>query len=405
MSVISALGGKSKDDMLNASLVAFVADEAGKQELEKSLSQLGVSDSHVARGSIDAVIAYLGRVEKSPQRLIVDISGIDKPMAALDRLAEACDPSVKVYVLGDTNDVNLYRALLQAGVCDYRFKPLTVDALRTWINHEDGQSVRQARSGKVVAVAGTRGGVGVTSVAAHLARYLTAGNGLRRVVYLDMDAYGGAGSTLLGVPSNHALSELLRDIDRVDPEFLQRTLTTNDGRLFVLASNLAYADAFTPDAGAISQLLEVLSQHFHYVVVDLPEAGGMVANEVLGLASMVCVVSDRSVHSARALTRLVLHVQARANAPVLHVLTNSAHAPVRGRVGTQEFSKAVSHPIALDIPYDGKLPVLAEDLGEPLPASSEMARAVGKLARMLTGELAREGRAKSKVAGWLRRSA
>ncbi|HEY9280158.1 MAG TPA: hypothetical protein VIP51_08800, partial [Eoetvoesiella sp.] len=308
-------------------------------------------------------------------------------------------------VLGDTNDVNLYRALLQAGVCDYRFKPLTVDALRTWVNHEDGQSVRQARSGKVVAVAGTRGGVGVTSVAAHLARYLTAGNGLRRVVYLDMDYHGGAGSTLLGVASNHALSELLRDIDRIDPEFLERTLTTNDGRLFVLAFNQSYGDVFTSEPGATAQLLEVLSQHFHYVVVDLPEPGGMVANEVFGQASMACVVSDRSVHSARALTRLVLHVQARANAPVLHVLTNASHAPVRGRVDSQEFAKAVSHPIALDIPYDGKLPALAEDLGEPLPSGSEMAKAISKLARMLTGEFAQEGRAKSKVAGWLRRSA
>ncbi|HEY9279140.1 MAG TPA: fimbrial protein, partial [Eoetvoesiella sp.] len=103
MSVIRAMGGKNKGDAYNASLVAFVADEPGRQAFEQSLGQLGVADSHVARGSIDAVIAYLGRVEKAPQRLIVDISGIDKPMAALDRLAEACDPSVKVYVLGDTN--------------------------------------------------------------------------------------------------------------------------------------------------------------------------------------------------------------------------------------------------------------------------------------------------------------
>src|SRR5690606_40287408 len=63
----------------------------------------------------------------------------------------------------------------------------TIDALRTWVNQDEAGSVRQARTGKVVAVAGTRGGVGVTTVAAHLARYLTAGSGLRRVIYVDMN--------------------------------------------------------------------------------------------------------------------------------------------------------------------------------------------------------------------------
>src|SRR5690554_1427152 len=108
MAVISTIGGGGKGDGRSVSLAAFAVDETGRQGLEQSLAQLGVSGSHVARGGIDAVIAYLGKTEKPPQRLIVDISGLDNPMAALDKLAEACDPSVKVFVLGDKNDVNLY---------------------------------------------------------------------------------------------------------------------------------------------------------------------------------------------------------------------------------------------------------------------------------------------------------
>jgi pilus assembly protein CpaE len=405
MGVELALGGKSKDDGRNASLVVFVVDRANKENMAQSLSQLGVTDAYVARGDIDAAIAHLGHMEKPPLRLIIDISGLDNPMSALDRLAEACDPSVRVYALGVTNDVTLYRALLEAGICDYRFKPVTVDALRTWLTQEGAQSVRKARSGKVIAVTGTRGGVGVTSIAAHLASQLTSGSGLRRVVYLDMDLYGGAGSTLLGIAPNHALSEALKNVDRLDPQFLERTLTTKDGRLFMLAFNQNYADAASPEAGAATQLLDLLSQHFHYVVVDLPRPGGVVANEVFAQAGVACVVSDRSVHSAHVLTRLISHIEARPNAPVLHWVVNSSHAPARGAIDIRQVAQAVSHPVALDIPYDAKSPALAEDLGEPLAPNSEFGKAIGKLALMLTGELASDSKARSRAVRWLRRTA
>jgi pilus assembly protein CpaE len=404
MSVVSTLGGKHKDDARSASVVAFLVDETSVRSLAQAIEQLGAGDAHVARGSIDAAISHLSRVEKSPKRLIVDISGLEHPLIALDRLAEACDPSVRVYVLGESNDVTLYRALLQAGVRDYRYKPLTVDALRSWLSDQDGSFVRRARTGKVIAVTGTRGGVGVTSVAVCLARHLTAGKGLRRVAYLDMDIYGGTGASLLGIPSNHALAEILQNIDRIDPQFLERTLTSKDGRLFVLAANQNYSDAFAMESGMMGSLLGVLAQHFHYVVVDLHSPGGALANEVFSHADMACLLADRSVHSARILTRLILHIEARQNPPAVHVLLNSPRAPARGRVGAKEFAVAISRPLALDIPYDGKLPGLAEDLGEPLGSGSELSMAVNKLARMLTGELARGG-AGARMARWFRRSA
>ncbi|MDN5844399.1 MAG: pilus assembly protein CpaE, partial [Alcaligenaceae bacterium] len=175
MSAVGAFSGKSKDAARNAGLVAFASDDTTARDLLQFFEQLGESDVYVGRGGIDAVIDHLGRVETSPKRLVVDISGIDQPLAALDRLADACDPSVQVYVLGDKNDVTLYRALLQAGVRDYRYKPMTAEALRSWVDDQDGSLVRRSRTGKIIAVTGTRGGVGTTTVATRLAAQLTEG--------------------------------------------------------------------------------------------------------------------------------------------------------------------------------------------------------------------------------------
>jgi len=402
---MGAFGSKGRDDGRNASFVAYIADEASVQEFTRIVELQGINDVSIARGDIDAAIQHLGRADKPPKKLVVDISGIAMPLLALGKLAEACDPSVHVYVLGDQNDVKLYRSLLQAGIQDYLVKPLTADALRPWLESDEEQAVRRLRTGKVISVLGTRGGVGATTIAANLARQLTSGKGLRRVVYLDMDLYGAASATLLGLPPNHALPEVLQNIDRIDPQFLERTLTNVDGRLYVLGANLNFPDGFVCEAGRMGVLLDVLSQHFHYVVVDLHKAGGRASNEVLSQSDMACVVSDYSVHSARTLTRLLVYVESRPASPAMYVVLNASRPPRRGRIEGKEFTQAISHPVSLEIGYDSKATSLAEDLGEPLAAQSDVTRGIAKLARLMTGDAAGEDSSVSLVGRFLRRTA
>lgn len=403
MSAATASGGKS-DTMGedSASLVAFAIDDATVQDLTSFSQQLGLTDAHIGRGGLDAAIQYLSRTGRPPRRLVVDISTLKKPLEELEKLSHACDPSVQVFVLGDHNDVTLYRSLLQLGVRDYRYKPMALDALRAWLDDEDGHPVRRTRTGRVIVLTGTRGGVGVTTIANQLARQLTIGKGQRRIVYVDTDLYGGTSSVLMGIPPNHALTEILHNSDRLDPEFLERTLTTTDQRLFVLAAQLGHAEHFPAETGMMKTLLDALAQHFHYVVVDLHQSGGLLANEVFNRADIFGLVADRSIHSARMITRLVMHAESRSKPPALHILLNNTRPPTRSRVESKDFEQAILRPISLDIPYDGKKPGLAEDLGEPLPENSEIARSVSHLASVLTGEASLSN--KARAARWFRRS-
>ena len=386
MGVLDAFDKEQKELAMTAPLVVFMVDEASRQQVTKALRQLDIREAFVDVGSINDLIAYLGKRERSPERLVVDISGVDKVLDMLDHLADACDPSVTVYAVGDKNDVTLYRLLLQAGITDYRYKPLTVDALRLWLDDTGNYSVRQARSGKIIAVAGARGGVGASTLAGQLARELIAGGPLRKVAFLDMDFYGGAGTTLLGLPVNYAMPEVLGNIDMLDAQFLGRVLTTEDDRLYALGFNALFAQEFVLTPGTVAGLLTALSQHFHYLVVDLPHPGSQVANEVYSRANIVCLVSDTSVHSGKIMTNLITHIRTYNKESVMHVVVNATRPPVKSQVEPAEFSKAVAHPVSITIPYDAKYPVQAEDLGEALPPESQMAKAVVGLARTLTGE-------------------
>ncbi|MFC3394465.1 AAA family ATPase [Brenneria rubrifaciens] len=384
---MSVLGEKDRSEQRTVNFAAFVQDASSKEEITRFLKASTLTDSRVERGNIDDVIAWLKKTGRSPQRLLVDISGSSGPLDELDRLANACEPSVQVYVVGDRNDVGLYRNLLQRGVQDYLVKPLGAELLRRTLESDGTNSVRQRRLGKVITVVGTRGGVGTTSVATHLARELAVGGAHRRVVYIDLDFYGGSGTSMLGLAGGSALLEILGNVNRLDPQYLERTLSTVDNRLYALGAELDYMDDYKQAEGALEALLATLSQHFHYVVLDIPLRGGELASEAFSHASLACVVTDRSVYSARSLVRLVRHIEAHPNPATVYNIVNQPQPLNRNKANIDDFVKAVDLPVAVEIGYDAQSLSLAENLAEALPERSEFAQGIKQLANILTGEV------------------
>lgn len=387
---MSVLGDKDRADQRVLTFAAFVYDADSKETLNNFFKASTLTDYRVERGGVDDAIEWLKKSPRSPQRLLVDISGSSGPLDELDRLANACEPSVQVFVVGDRNDVGLYRNLLQRGVQDYLVKPLGAELLRRALAETDDSPVRQRRLGKIIAVAGTRGGVGTTSVAVNLARKLAAGGSHRRVVYIDLDIYGGVGSSMLGLAGGNALLELLNNVGRLDPQYLERTLTTVDNRLYALGTELDYTESYTIANGLLGELLGVLSQHYHYVVLDVPQRGGALASEVFLHANLACVIAEASIYSARTLTRLVRHIEAHPNPATVYSIINQPQPHNHNKVNISDFIKTVDVPISVQIGYDAQTLSLAENLTESLAERSEFAKGIEQLANMLTGETQRQ---------------
>src|SRR5437660_8075318 len=109
-------------------LVAFVLDGDGEASLTSCFAQLPVPSPMIRRGGLAGAIRYLG-AERSPESIIVDISGAEMPASQIHDLAELCEPGVMVIAIGDKNDIALYRDLVRAGVSEYIVKPVTAQLL------------------------------------------------------------------------------------------------------------------------------------------------------------------------------------------------------------------------------------------------------------------------------------
>src|ERR1700756_4434295 len=126
----SLLQLKSSSAISAEDLLAVVSDRDSETAVQSLIVDQSIANAWVRRGTIDDAIELLRKLDRSPRQLIVDLSGSAMPLSDLARLSDVCEPSVAGGVVGDRNDVDLYRNLLAAGVQDYLFKPLSVGLLQ-----------------------------------------------------------------------------------------------------------------------------------------------------------------------------------------------------------------------------------------------------------------------------------
>src|SRR5436309_15377398 len=131
------------------------------------MTQSSITCPTIIHASRTGAIRYLGG-ERSPEIIIVDISGAEMPASQIHEHADLCEPGVTVIAIGDRNDVGLYRDLVQAGVSDYIVKPVTDQLLAkaligTPVSGEGSTISRKLGKG-VAGMGSRRGGDATTQV-------------------------------------------------------------------------------------------------------------------------------------------------------------------------------------------------------------------------------------------------
>ncbi|HVI52745.1 MAG TPA: AAA family ATPase [Candidatus Sulfotelmatobacter sp.] len=397
MFLMDSLSGAVHKTLRQAEFVAFLADEESTLVMDHFAVEQMIPHSLVRQGTVDHAIAVLNHLERPPQRLVVDISASSMPLSDLARLADACAPSVSVVVIGDRNDVGLFRELLRMGVDDYISKPLTIDLLRRILgaNTPAAEQNQQVRTGKVVACIGARGGAGATTVAVNLAWSL-ANQQHRRVALIDLDPHGGPANVLLGTQSNEGLADVLKNVNNLDPHYVNRTLVSVGPYLSVLSSEMDFSAGTPPDLVALKRLLNELKKHFHYIIADLPYRAGPLSQCITEAAQTVVVVSEPSVYSARETARVIRMVETRDNHASMMLVINHQHPAGKAELAVKDFEEAVGRKVSMELPHDFESAAEAENLGPPLVTRSGLlAQALRELANDLSGrrdEKAAEGK-------------
>ncbi|HLZ66955.1 MAG TPA: AAA family ATPase [Aliidongia sp.] len=369
---------------------AFLADAASEALVRQCVTEMGLSPNSVQRGDIGTAIAHLEK-GRSPTALVVDIAGAEPALTRIQHLADVCEPGVSVVAVGDRNDVGLYRDLLGAGISDYIVKPLPLPLVHKAIGGilgrtEVANTPLSQKLGKVMAVVGTRGGVGATTIATNLAWGL-ANKKHRRVALVDLDLKFGACGLMLGVKSDSGLREALERPLRVDELFVQRAMIPCSDRLFLLACQEKATDLIKIDPVALPQLMALLRKEFHYVVLDVPRENPLLLDQALEAASTRLFVLDQTTLAIRDMIELRQSHPTADDGRRNVIILNRFNESRRGGIATNEMASVLGAKADFVVPFDAKSVLYAANAGIPLLTHrGSAAKAIERLAEDLGGQ-------------------
>lgn len=341
----------------------------------------------VHMGGINAAVQVYQQ-QQTPDVLLVETSkSRDEIMAELSNLAQVCEPTTKVIVIGHVNDVVLYRDLTRAGISEYLVAPINENHVIELISglYADPEA---EPIGRVTAFIGARGGAGSSTIAHNVGWYISKNLGFDTVI-ADLDMAFGTAGLNFNNDGMQGMAEALSASERIDSVLIDRLLTKCSDKLSLLLAPGTIDKDISIDQNSLETVLDVVRKNVPFVVVDLPNLWAPWSKHTLDQADDVVIVATPELVSLRNTKNLIDHLKAaRKNDSDPILVLNQVNMPKRPEVPVAEFAKAVGIEPTIVLNHDANLFGTANSNGQmifEISAKSPSAQNLAALAEKLAG--------------------
>ena len=359
--------------------------------------QMAATDRRMARarvvvqmgGIMGACQAGSGTV--TPNLLIVESgSHGDNLMLELDQLAQVCDASTKVVVIGHVNDVILYRELIRHGVGEYLVAPVSqmqvIELIAGLYRDPKARPI-----GRIVAFVGAKGGVGSSTIA-HNVGWIMSRKYATDTIITDLDLAFGTAGLNFNQDGGAGIADALSSPDRMDPTLLDRMLTKCGEKLSLLAGSGIVDRDIQIDVHAVEAILDVVRQTVPCIVVDVPNIWAPWTRHTLVHADDLIITATPELACLRNARNMIDQLKAaRPNDRMPRLILNQVGVAKRPEIPAAEFAKALGvAPFAI-IPFDAQIFGNASSNGQMIAEvapKSKAAHAFATIAEALAGRQA-----------------
>jgi pilus assembly protein CpaE len=323
-----------------------------------------------------------------PDLAIVALDG-DKTKA-LNLVGQLSVEYPKLPILTISHDHQALLLSLQRGAKYFLTHPVGLEDLLAALRRALGESgattdvtqgaiSRQAGVSSVVAVLGSRGGVGTTTLAVNLGATL-ATDPANAVALLDLDlALGDADIALEVVGSeNISIADLARNIERLDMNFLRRALARHEpSGLSILRHPLEVADGGLVHEVHVERILNLLKISYTHLILDLSKSLLPTDLTALRMADVILLVAQLELSSLRNVVRLVhgLSTEEGLAEKIRVVINRQGAETIEEGISLKKAEEVIGKPIFWQVPHDPKPVIAARVAGAPLVKHAPKSRA------------------------------
>ena len=329
-------------------------DTAAAGDLAAKDRRMTRATTVVRPGGLAAAVEHY-QTQPTPPLIIVEC--LDKAqvlIGLLDQLAEHCDAGTKVVVIGDHNDIALYRELMRRGVSEYLVAPLNalqlIHAVTTLYADPSAAFI-----GRQIAFVGARGGVGSSTIAHNLAHMLSERMQSSTVI-VDFDLPFGTAGLDFNQDPLQGVVDALSQPDRLDAVLMDRMMVRCSDRLSLFAAPATLDSDYDIAAEAFEEVATKTRTTAPFVILDLPHLWANWMRRVLLGADEVVITAAPDLASLRNAKNIVdLLRQARPNDQPPRLVLNQMGMPGRPEIPAKDFIAALGVESVIMMPFDAKL--------------------------------------------------
>ncbi|MGA2536890.1 MAG: AAA family ATPase [Terracidiphilus sp.] len=325
------------------------------------------------------------QLEHGFDAILIDID--TDPEYALHLVEGLCiAASAIVMVFSAHAESELMLRSMRAGAREFFTLPFSTSVIAKallWVAaHRHPAPVVKKADGRLLVFFGSKGGVGVTTLASNFAVALAEESG-QSTLLIDLNLNLGDAALNLGIESQYSILDAFQDHSLLDTALLSKFIVQHSSGLFVLAAPAELPSDVATNV-AIGCLMAVARQRFHYVVVDAGKKIDLQQMHLFEESYTAFLVTQVGIPELRNANRLVSQF-AHDHSPALEIVINR-HQPNFLGFTDEHLSKALTRPVGWKVPNDFKavrqmqsstIPIVSQD--------SPIARTIRQMARSVCG--------------------
>jgi pilus assembly protein CpaE len=370
--------------MLSAVIVG--TDKAANSLLRATLQQTGLV--RAVREWEPVAAKFPSPEEPIPDLVLLDLPADADPFFEFSAHLRKQRPALHIFACSQAPpEPSLLLQAMRSGVQEFLTQPVTVEALKSamslLVGDGAGQPARQAE--KAFVVAGSKGGMGTSTVTVNLGVQIENVT-KKRVALLDFARPFGHLSLLLDLKPRFTIRDAIENIDRLDAHFLGGLVTRHKTGLEVLAGAANAEDRQHVTVPALARIVNVAQSAFDFLLLDVGCVDFSEWAPVMRLARSILLVTEPSLLALWTLERhLATAVSAGLDRGRIQVVINRWQ---RGdEVALVNVEKSLKLSIRARLPNDYRAVSEAVTQGMPLTqnANNPLVARYRELASFLTG--------------------
>ena len=243
--------------------------------------------------------------------------------------------------------------------------------------------------GHLLTVFSAKGGVGTTTVTGNLGVALATMQS-QTVCLVDLVLQFGGLTSFLNLDASYTILDFVKNLQRVDPLFIEGSLGKHDSGVRVLAEPAYAEEASKITASDVDQTIDTLTEAFDFVLIDTPKELNETSFVALDKADRILFVMEMSIPALRSAHKaLESFERLRLDAKKVRLVLNRYE---KNKLLSQEsVEKTLALQTFCTIPNDYPVAISSLNQGVPILATSphsKLAKGYQSLATAVERDLA-----------------